>query len=58
MSNTNNEILAILQLYWNLGRNAVDAARILREIKGHDAISDRTSQNWYKKFNECHTSLH
>jgi [histone H3]-lysine36 N-dimethyltransferase SETMAR len=57
MSNTNKEILAILRHYWKLGRNAVDAARILREVEGHDAISDRTAQNWYKKFKEGHTDL-
>ena len=43
MSNTNKEILAILRHYWILGRNAVDAARILREVEGHDGISDCTA---------------
>ena len=47
MSNTNKEILEILQNYWELGRNAVDAAHILREDEGHDVISDCTAQNWY-----------
>ena len=40
MSNTNKEILAILRHYWKLGRNAVDVEHILREVEGHDAISD------------------
>jgi len=57
MSNTNKEILAILRHYWKLGRNTVHAARILREIAGHDAISDLTALNWYKKFTEGHTNL-
>ena len=57
MSNTNKEILAILRHYWKLGRNVVDAACILREVECHDAISDRTAQNWYKKFKEGHTNL-
>ena len=43
--------------YWKLDRNAVDAARILREVEGHDAISNRIAQNWYKKFMEGHTNL-
>jgi len=57
MKNINNEILAILRHYWKLGRNAVDAARILREVEGHDAISDSTAQNWNNKFKEDHTNL-
>jgi len=54
MSNTNKEILANLRHYWKLGRNAVDTARFLR---GHGVISNRTAQNWYKKFKEGHTNL-
>ena len=50
MSNTNKEISEILRHYWKLCRNTVDAARILREVEGHDAISDLTAQNWYNKF--------
>jgi len=57
MSNINKEILAILRHYWKLGRNGVDAALIQWEVEGHDAISDRTSQNWYKKFKEGRTNL-
>jgi len=57
MSNTNKKILEILRHYWKLGRNGVDAERILREVEGHDAISDRTAQKWYKKFNEDYTNL-
>ena len=57
MNNTNKEILAILRHYWKLDQNAVDAARILWEVEDNDAISDRTAQNWYKKFKEDHTNL-
>ena len=57
MSNTNKEILAILQHYWILDQNAVDAARIMREVEGYNAISDRTAQNWSKKFKKGHTNL-
>ena len=41
MSKTNKEILEIWWHYWKLSRNAVDTARILREVEGHGAISDR-----------------
>ena len=27
------------------------------EVEGHDAISNRTAQNWYKKFKKSHTNL-
>ena len=57
MSNTNKEILEILRHYWKLDRNADDAARILRKVEGHDTISDRTAQNWSKKFKEGHTNI-
>jgi len=57
MSNTNKEILVILRHYWKLGRNAVDAARFLREVEGHDVISDCTARNWYKKFKVGHTTF-
>ena len=57
MSNTNKEILTILQHYWKLGRNTVDAAHIMREVEDHDAISDRTAQNRYKKFREVIPTL-
>ena len=51
------ESLANLRYYMKLGRKAVDAARILREVEGHDVISDRTAENWFKKFKEDHTNL-
>ena len=57
MSNTNKEILAILRHYWKLGRNAIDASRILQYVEDHDVIFYRRAQNWYKKFKEGLTNL-
>ena len=45
ISNTNKGILEIVRHYLKLVQNAVDAARILQEVEGHNVIFDRTAQN-------------
>lgn len=57
MSDTNLEILAILRHYYKQGFKATDAARIICQFEGEDAISERTSQNWYKRFKSGDMSL-
>ena len=51
------EILAILRHYFKLGLKATEAARRIREVEGNEAISDRTAQNWFKRFKGGDISL-
>ena len=41
----------------NKAEVAIDATRILKEIEGQHVISDRTTQNWYKKFRKGQSDL-
>ena len=57
MSETNIEFLAILRHYFKQGLKATEAARKIREFEGENSISDRTAQNWFKRFKEGDLSL-
>ena len=57
MADTSIEILAILRHYFKLGLKATEAARRIREVEGNKAISDRTAQNWFKRFKGGDLSL-
>ena len=35
---------------FNRGAKATEAAREIREVYGEEAMPDRTSQNWFKRF--------
>lgn len=51
------EIRTLLRHYWKQNFSAAEAARKIREVEGNDVVSDRVSQNWFKKFNQGQTDL-
>jgi transposase len=51
------EIRVLLRHYWKQNLKATEAVKKICEVEGEDVISNRTAQNWFKRFNDGDTSL-
>ncbi|CAD5220683.1 unnamed protein product [Bursaphelenchus xylophilus] len=52
-----SEIRVLLRHYWKQGLSAAAAAKKICEVEGDNVVSDRTAQNWFKRFNDGDTDL-
>ncbi|XP_043502667.1 histone-lysine N-methyltransferase SETMAR-like isoform X1 [Polistes fuscatus] len=50
MSENKEEIRYILKFYYKKGKNATQAAKRICDVYGHDAVSVRVAQSWFKRF--------
>lgn len=50
MSENKEEIRYILKFYYKKGKNATQAAKKICDVYGHDALSVRVAQSWFKRF--------
>ncbi|EFN69608.1 hypothetical protein EAG_10774, partial [Camponotus floridanus] len=50
MSEEKEEIRYILKFYFKKGKNATQAAKKICDVYGHDAVSIRVAQIWFKRF--------
>jgi len=50
MSENKEKIRYILKFYYKKGKNAVQAAKKICDIYGHEVVSVRVVQNWFKRF--------
>jgi len=50
MSENKEEIRYILKFYYKKGNNATQAAKKNCDVYGHDAVSVRVAQSWFKRF--------
>ena len=50
MSEEKEEIRYILKFYYKKGKNATQAAKKICDVYGHDAVSIRVAQSWFKRF--------
>ncbi|XP_020298171.1 histone-lysine N-methyltransferase SETMAR-like, partial [Pseudomyrmex gracilis] len=50
MSEEKEEIRYILKFYFKKGKNATQAAKKICDVYGHDAVSIRVAQSWFKRF--------
>ena len=48
----NFEIRVLLRHYWKQGFNATAATKKVCKVEGDNVVSNRTAQNWFKRFNE------
>jgi histone-lysine N-methyltransferase SETMAR len=51
------EIRVLLCYYWKQNLKATEAVKKIYEVEDEDVISNRTAQNWFKRFNDGDTSL-
>jgi transposase len=47
----------LLHHYWKQNLKATETAKKICEVEGNGVISNRTAQNWFKRFNDRDTSL-
>jgi len=50
MIENKEEIRYILKFYYKKGKNTTLAAKKICDVYGHDAISVRGAQSWFKRF--------
>ena len=50
MSENKEEIRYILKFYYKKGKNVTQAAKKICDVYGHDAVSIRVAQSWFKRF--------
>jgi transposase len=51
------EIRVLLRYYWKHNFKTREVAKKIREVEGEGIISNRTTLNWFKRFNDGDTSL-
>jgi len=50
MSENKEEVRYILKFYYKKGKNAKQTAKKICDVYGHDALSVRVAQSWFKRF--------
>ncbi|KAL6417025.1 hypothetical protein ACFW04_014734 [Cataglyphis niger] len=53
----NEHFRHILLYYFRKGKNAVQAAKKLRDVYGNEALKERQYRNWFEKFRSGNFSL-